>query len=88
MKNRGGSGKQTEGDGSTVPMGEICPLPSLHGSGDMVSGCEACQGTMSTCVGSRHLLSPKAEVEVGEDTGVSRQHCGAAQNRNLVHEVA
>lgn len=43
---------------------------------------------MSTCVGSRQVLSPEAEVEVGEDPGVSREHCGAAQNRNLVHEEA
>lgn len=30
----------------------------------------------------------EALAEVGGDTGVSREHCGAAQNRNLVHEEA
>lgn len=60
MRNRGGSVKQTEGDGSTVQMGEIWPLPPLYGSGGMVSGCEACHGAASTCIGSRYLLSPEA----------------------------
>lgn len=52
--------KQTEGDGSTVRMGEIWPLPSLYGSSGMVSGCEACHGATGTCVDSRHRLSSEA----------------------------
>lgn len=59
----------------------------LYGSGGMVSGCDSCHGGRSSCVGSRHLLSSEAGP-CREDTGVIREHCGAAQSRNLVHEEA
>lgn len=66
---------------------ELCPLfmTVVGWSVDVkvVMGQQAHVYVRGTCCRLKEALA-----EVGGDTGVSREHCGAAQNRNLVHEEA